>query len=137
MCLIYIWVFVSLLQILTRFDRPVLQCDSSYSPTLFLCTLFDVVACLCNSKLLCILLLQINELTSIHPTDVRAFLTDQLLESGSVSRLYAVILRCSLIALTALLLPSDLDLSGSRGFHSTVTVLEARAAVCLWYYFLK
>ena len=50
-------------------------------------------------------------------------------------RLHADIGRCSLIALKELPQPPDLDLSGSRGFHSSVTVLKARAGVCLWYYF--
>lgn len=67
---------------------------------------------------------------------MKSFFDNRLLGSGSVARLHAVILRCSLIALKELPQPPDLDLSGSRGFYSTVTtVLKARAGVCLWYYF--
>lgn len=54
---------------------------------------------------------------------MKSFFDNRLLGSGSVPRLHAVILRCSLIALKELPQPPDLDLSGSRGFHSTVTGL--------------
>lgn len=58
-----------------------------------------------------------------HILQMKRLFDNRLLGSGSLPGLHTVILRFSLIALEERPRPPDLDLSGSRGFHSTVGVL--------------
>lgn len=61
----------------------------------------------------------------IHPTDVKAFFFSPRI--GVSAQSPGCHFKMLFNSIKELLQPSDLDLSGSRGFHSSVTVLQPQA----------
>lgn len=119
--IVFFCLFFYFCEFLAHFDRSVLWYDSSYPP------LFPRILFCSSDMFVSPGWRAFSSCASMRGSSIRlqmkSFFDNRLLGSGSVPRLHAVILRCSLIALKELPQPPDLDLSGSRGFHSTVTVL--------------